>query len=159
PAVDGALELVDGKLYYMPPSADRQQDTSADVVTALGIWRRAHRDFVIAGNEAGMILGGETRGADAAIWRSADLEGYAGEYRRVAPVLAVEVQGELEDEPMLREKARWYLARGVEVVWLLFPSERRVLVLEPGGERSATVGERLPSHPSLPALAPLVAEL
>src|SRR5258708_30678147 len=68
PLVEGEIEFVGGKLYYMPPSADIQQDTSADVVTTLGVWRKTHREFVVAGNEAGMLLGGEARGADAAIW-------------------------------------------------------------------------------------------
>ena len=159
PLIDGQLEFVEGKLLYMPPSADRQQDTSVDVVTALGTWRKAHREFVVAGNEAGMILGGETRGADAAVWRRDALGGYEGRYRRVPPILAVEVQGELEDAPMLEAKARWYLAHGVEVVWLLFPAERRIVVVDGAGKQELGTGERLPVRPSLPDLAPLVAEL
>lgn len=159
PLVEGQLELLGGKLYYMPPSADRQQDTSADVVTVLGTWRKAHREFVVAGNEAGMILGQEARGADAAVWRRADLGPHEGKYRRVAPVLAVEVQGELEDEQALRAKAAWYLAHGVAIVWLVLPSDRRVVVIRPDGERSLSTGERLPADPALPGLEPEVAEL
>src|SRR5439155_7582318 len=97
---------------------------------------RTHRDFVVASNEAGMILGGETRGADVAVWRRSEVGDYVGRYRRVPPVLAVEVQGEMEDEEMLRAKARWYLAHGVVVVWLLFPAERRVLVVDAEGEQA-----------------------
>jgi Uma2 family endonuclease len=159
PMVDGELEFVEGKLLYMPPSADRQQDTSVDVVTVLGTWRKSHREFIVAGNEAGMILGGETRAADAAVWRRDAVGQYEGKYRRVPPALAVEVQGELEDEPMLRTKARWYLSHGVRVVWLLFPAEREMLVIHGAGERRLRAGERVPSHPDLPELAPDVSEL
>jgi Uma2 family endonuclease len=141
------------------PSADRQQDTTVDVITVLGNWRHARREFVVAGNEAGMTLGGETRGADAAVWRRDGITTYAGKYRRVPPILAVEVQGELETEQMLTEKARWYLSRGVEVVWLLLPAERRVLVIDEGSAVQLGLGERVPARPSLPGLAPLVAEL
>jgi Uma2 family endonuclease len=159
PLVEGQLEFVEGKLLYMPPSADRQQDTTVDVITVLGNWRHARREFVVAGNEAGMTLGGETRGADAAVWRRDGITTYAGKYRRVPPILAVEVQGELETEQMLTEKARWYLSRGVEVVWLLLPAERRVLVIDEGSAVQLGLGERVPARPSLPGLAPLVAEL
>jgi Uma2 family endonuclease len=159
PLVDGQLEFVEGKLVYMPPSADRQQDTSVDVVTVLGTWRRSHREFIVAGNEAGMILGGETRAADVAIWRRDAVGEYQGKYRRVAPVLAVEVQGEIEDEPMLRARARWYLARGVRVVWVVLPAERRVLVIDAAGERALQAGDHVPEHPELPGLSPAVSEL
>jgi Uma2 family endonuclease len=159
PLVDGELEFVEGKLLYMPPSADRQQDTSADVVTVLGVWRKAHRDFVVAGNEAGMILGGEARGADAAVWRKKDTGHREGKFRRVAPVLAVEVKGELEEEAALRTKAGWYLAHGVDVVWLLFPASRTVVVITPSGETTRRAGERLPPQASLPGLEPAVDEI
>lgn len=159
PRVEGEIEYVGGKLLYMPPTADRQQDTSADVVTALGVWRRAHPEFAVGGNEAGMLLAGETRGADAAVWRKSDLGRHEGKYRRVAPLLAVEVQGELEDEQSLREKARWYSDRGVRVVWLVFPLSRTVAVLTPEGERDFRAGDVLPEHPDLPALVPSVGEL
>jgi hypothetical protein len=81
PATEGQLELVGGRLYYLPPSADRQQDTTADVVTVLGLWRREHGEFAVGGNEAGMMLGGEARGADAAVWRKAALGPHRGRYR------------------------------------------------------------------------------
>ncbi|MBX3190585.1 MAG: Uma2 family endonuclease [Labilithrix sp.] len=159
PLIDGQLEFVGGKLLYLPPSADRQQDTTVDVITTLGTWRKTHRDFVVAANEAGMVLGGETRAADAAVWRRDVLGGYEGKYRRVPPILSVEVQGELEDESMLRAKAGWYLAHGVEVVWLLFPAERRVLVIDAAGERALGAGDQIPARASLPDLTPRVEEL
>jgi len=159
PAVQGTLEFYDGKLFYMPPSADRQQDTSADVVGTLFVWRKTHRQFVVAGNEAGMLLGGESRGADAAVWRRADLGPHRGKLRPVPPLLAVEIKGELESEQTLRDKARWYLAHGVEVVWLLFPEERRAVVLTTGSVQNVVAGERMPQHPKLPDLEPRLDEL
>lgn len=159
PRTEGQLEFVEGKLYYMPPSADRQQDTSIDVATVLGNWRRSHREFVVGGNEAGMILGGESRGADAAVWRRSELGPHEGKYRRVPPVLAIEVQGEVESEGALRKKAAWYVSRGVEVVWLLFPTEGRILVVTAAEDRVLGAGDELPAHPSLPGLTPKVDEL
>lgn len=160
PRLPGRLEYVEGRLLYMPPCGDLQQDTVADVTITLGSWVRAHLEFVLGTNEAGMRLGGSTRGADAAVWRRRDLGSYSGGLRRVPPVLAVEVAGdESEPESLVREKARWYLAAGVQVVWLLLPATREVIVLTPDGEQRCRIGQRLAPSPLLPDLAPSVDEL
>jgi Uma2 family endonuclease len=91
PVLAGRLEYVEGRLLFAPPCGDTQQDTVTDVVVTLGTWVRAHPEFVLGTNEAGMHLGGATRAADAAIWRVADLGAYHGGIRRVPPVLTVEV--------------------------------------------------------------------
>src|SRR5512138_108855 len=98
PRVEGRLEYVGGRLLYMPPCGDVQQAVTIDVALALRLWSKSHPDYTVGGNDAGMILGGDTRGADAAIWRLADVLPYTGGYRRVPPLLAVEVAGRDEDE-------------------------------------------------------------
>jgi len=159
PRVEGRLEWVEGRLLYMPPCADRQQDTVADVVLTLGNWVRSHPEFVVGTNEAGMFLGEDGRGADAAIWRRADVGPYQGGFRRVPPLLAVEVAGRYERERQLREKARWYLEAGVPVVWIVLPKKREVLIVTAAGDTRHRRGERLPGDPRLPGLAPMVDEL
>jgi Uma2 family endonuclease len=159
PRVEGRLEWVEGRLLYMPPCGDGQQDTVADLVAALVGWVRGRPGFVVGTNEAGLRLGDDSRGADAAVWRRGDLAAYTGGFRRVPPVLAAEVGGRDEGEAQLREKARWYLDAGVEVVWLLLPESREIVVLTGAHERRHRTGEVLPSHASLPGLAPAVDEL
>jgi len=159
PVVDGRLEWVGGRLLWMPPCADVQQDTVTDVVVTIGLWGREHPEFAIGTNEAGMRLGEDSRGADAAVWRRAELGGYRGKFRHLPPVLAVEVSGQDETEPVLREKAHWYLAAGVQVVWLVLADEREVVVITPGDERRFGAADRIPEHPALPGLAPNVADL
>lgn len=160
PRLAGRLEYVDGKLLYMPPCGDTQQDTVTDVVITLGGWIRSHVGFVLGTNEAGMHLGGQTRAADAAIWRTADIGSYRGGVRRVPPVLAVEVAGADGDaEPSLREKAAWYLAHGVAVVWIVLPETRELLVITETGDARLGSREVVPAHPALPHLAPIVGEL
>jgi Uma2 family endonuclease len=156
PHAEGRLEYVGGRLLYTPPCGDFQQDTASDVTFVLRSWRQSHREFVVGSNEAGMLLGGEIRAADAAIWRAEHAEPRVGKLRRSPPVLAVEVAGEDEGEGELREKARWYLEHGVEVVWLVFPHVREVLVLRAGGEVRHASDEALSEHPALPGLAPEV---
>ncbi|HZA50715.1 MAG TPA: Uma2 family endonuclease, partial [Myxococcaceae bacterium] len=147
PRVDGRLEFVGGRLLYMPPCGDVQQDVAMSVAHVLMRWSQEHPEFVLGGNEAGMILGGETRGADAAAWRKADVGVHTGGFRRVAPVLAVEIAGLDEGEPELRAKARWYLGHGVACVWLVLPETREVIVFGEAGESRCATGSRLPSHP------------
>ena len=59
-----------GKLT-VDPLEEGTYTTTESVVRLLGNWSVAHSQFVVAGNEAGMLLDGEVRGADAAVWRRA----------------------------------------------------------------------------------------
>jgi Uma2 family endonuclease len=157
PRVPGRLEFYEGRLHYMPPCGEAQAAVAANVVYLLVDWARAHAGFEVGGNEAGMLLGGAVRGADAAVWRSGGKKRSSG-FRRKPPVLAVEVGGEDEDEAVLTEKARWYLEHGVETVWLVFPEQREVVVVTNRGRKRQSSG-RLPAPASLPELSPALAEI
>ncbi|MDX2010764.1 MAG: Uma2 family endonuclease [Myxococcaceae bacterium] len=158
PSVDGRLEFVEGKLLYLPPCADEQSEVVSGVVYELVSWVRQHPEFVVATNEAGMLLKGAVRAADAAVWRK-DSTHVHGTLRRVPPILAVEVAGEEDTVASLRHKARWYVTHGVEVVWLVFPTERFVKVVSRSSTRTFHPGDALPAARSLPGLAPRVRDL
>src|SRR5437867_13222414 len=106
-----------------------------------------------------MFLGEDGRGADAAIWRRADVGPYEGGFRRVPPVLAVEVTGRYERARQLRAKARWYLDAAVPAVWIVLPQKREVLVVPAAGERRHRCRERPPRNPRPPQHAPVVHQL
>ncbi len=159
PAIDGRIEFVGGRLLYMPPCADIQQDVAADVAFVLRSWSEKHSGFVVGGNEAGMKLGGDVRAADAAVWRAPDVSPRTGRVRVVPPVLAVEVSGQDEEERVLRDKARWYLEHGVAVVWIVLPETREVVILRASGETRLVHANRVPPDAALPGLEPLVSEL
>ncbi len=159
PALDGRLELVEGRIHYMPPCGEEQQDVATDVTGILRDWVRGHASFVVGSNEAGMLLEGEVRAADAAVWKRADV-GVTSGLRRMPPILAVEIAGDDEDEETLRDKARWYFGHGTAVVWIVLPRERSVVVLwREGRDERCEAGGSLPVHPALPDLAPPVQEL
>lgn len=158
PVLEGRLEVVKGKLLYMPPSADVQQDVCSAVTSVLFSWVKDHPDFVVGSNEAGMILGDEARAADAAVWRRADVEPRTGRFRRRPPILAVEVAGSEQGERELRDKARWYLDAGVEVVWLVLPDTREVVVITKSGDDRRKHGEVVPAIPTLDGLSAAVAD-
>jgi Uma2 family endonuclease len=106
-----------------------------------------------------MRLGDDVRGADVAVWRRVDVGPNTGGFRRVAPLLAVEVAGTDDTVEMLSDKTRWYLDHGVKVVWVLVPEERRVIVTTADGERSFGLGDVIPEHEALPGLTPAVLDL
>jgi len=104
-------------------------------------------------------LGEDVRAADAAVWPRADVDaGHAG-LLSVAPLLAAEVASREEPATHLHDKARWYLEAGVAAVWCLFPEEREVLVSTSAATARHHAGDRVPPHPRLPGLTPLVDEL
>ncbi len=156
PRIPGRLEWVGGRLLLMPLCGDVQQSVASDVTFVLMTWARARTEFVVGSNEAGMILEGDARGAEAAVWRVDSLGALTGGFRWVAPILAVEVTGRDEAEAELREKAAWYLARGVSVVWIVLTDSAEVVCLMPDGDLRLRSGERLPAHPALPGLEPMV---
>lgn len=156
PEAEGRLEWVEGRLLYMPPCADIQQDVVVDVVHLLRTWSEGHRDFVVGGNEAGMKLGADIRAADAAVWSRASVGPSVGRLRHAPPVLAVEVAGQDEDEVVLREKAAWYQRHGVALVWLVLPESREVIVLGAKTESRHRLGQRLSAVSELPGLMPEV---
>ena len=156
PRIPGRLEYVGGKLLYMPPCADVQQQVTVSVVGVLDRWLDDHAGFVVGGNEAGMLFGRDVRGAEAAVWPRAVLGPRTGGYVRVPPLLAVEVAGREENEAALRAKAEWYLAHGVHVVWIVLPAVREVVVVTSTGERRYGSRDTIDAHPELPGLAPSV---
>jgi Uma2 family endonuclease len=149
PRLEGRLEFVGGEILFMPPCADFQQAVSSETIRLLGNWSVEHPEYLVAGNEAGMILGGEVRAADVAVWKRSVAGPHRGVFRRVAPVLVVELAGEDEEEAALRAKARWYLSHGVEVVWLAFPRERLVISVTDAGSKRVKGARSLPAG-SLP---------
>lgn len=156
PEAEGRLEWVEGRLLYMPPYADIQQDVAVDLVHVLRSWSETKAGFVVGGNEAGMRLGKDIRAADAAVWLRAAVGPSKGRLRDAPPLLAAEVAGQDEDEGSLRDKAAWYLRHGVGIVWLIFPDSREVMVLSSASEARYRVTEQIAEDERLPGLAPLV---
>ncbi|MBV9947642.1 MAG: Uma2 family endonuclease [Myxococcales bacterium] len=156
PQVTGRIEYVGGRLLYMPPCADFQQDVAMDLAFLLRSWSETRPEFIVGGNEAGMKVGGDIRAADAAVWRASEAGQRTGHVRSVPPVLAAEIAGQDEEERVLRDKARWYLEHGVRVVWLVLPDTREVVVITALGDARFRQSERLAPQDDLPGLQPEV---
>ncbi len=143
----------------MPPCGRSQAGTTSDLIYVLSAWGREHPEFFIGTNDAGMLLGDDVRGADGAIWLRARLGRIEPTVARVPPILAAEVAGRDENEAALLDKAGWYRTAGVDVVWILLPMERTLVVVDDAGARRFRIGDVVPAHPQLPGLTPPVADL
>ena len=135
PRIVGRLEYVQGRLLHLPPCGLSQSLVNASTAAILGNWQTDHPEFFAGANEVGIVLGGDARGAEAAVWRRDSLGALSEKLIGVPPILAAEVAGLDEDEPKLREKVAWYLGHGVKHVWLVLPDTREVVVLDANGER------------------------
>jgi Uma2 family endonuclease len=140
----------------MPPCGEEQSSVAAAISWILIDWARRTPGFDVGGNEAGVILDGEVRGLDGGVWARTSRKRTNG-FRRTAPLLAVEVQGEDETAESLRRKAQWYLAHGVVTVWLVFPETSAVVVVTADGEKRCR--DRLPEPRGLAGLSPAVADV
>jgi Uma2 family endonuclease len=159
PDLDGSLEYVDGRLLYMPPGGERQGVTLTDVGFVLASWQRQQPELEVCTGDIGIRLGADIRGADAAVWRTADLGPVTAGALTLPPILAVEVCGRFQAEADLREKAKWYLEHGVRIVWIVLPREREVVVLEGDRETRYRRGDTIAEVAELPGLRARVDDL
>lgn len=159
PEVDGSLEYVDGRLLYMPPAGERQGVTQTDVGFVLASWQRDHPGFEVCMGDIGIKLARDIRGADAAVWRRADLGPMTGGVITRPPILAVEICGRFQTEAVQRAKSSWYLRHGVRLVWIVLPKEREVVVLEGDRETRYRRGDTIAETAELPGLRAQVNEL
>ena len=105
-----------------------------------------------------MILGGDARAADAAVWRRADVEPRSGGFRRIPPLLAVEVSGRDEGELELHAESRLVSRARCANRWLVLPaSQQAVIVTNEGSSRRS--GDAVLSADALPGLAIAVSAL
>lgn len=75
------------------------------------------------------------------------------------PDLAVEVQSPSQSDWYMAQKARYYLAHGVAMVWLVYPDKRIVEVLMPSDRQLLTAADTLGGGALLPDFALPVQEL
>jgi Uma2 family endonuclease len=69
------------------------------------------------------------------------------------PDLAVEIKSPDDTYKQMREKARFYLAHGTRMVWLVFPEKKLVEVYTPDEEQILTEGDSLTGGEVLPGFS------
>lgn len=149
PADGWRYELLEGRVLRMPPPGTDHGNLEARLSRRLGNYVEKHRLGETYAGECGWDLTrpGEpvdtVLGADIAFVRAERLplppprRGTA--YRPLAPDLVVEIASPSQYQPEMGEKAQVWLARGVRLVWVVWPDRRALDVWTPGAAAPATL--------------------
>lgn len=165
-------ELVEGRLVRVPGSGWQATTIAANMLTVLNMFVRAHKLGQVSGadGELNLTQPGERQETalvpDVAFVRADRVPARdSDDYKkapRLAPDVVVEVASPNQFRPEMAAKARLYLARGVRLVWVVWPADRQVDVWHPGSdEPTATLGvnDQLDGLDILPGFTHPVADL
>jgi Uma2 family endonuclease len=134
-------ELVQGRLVRMAPTSWGHGRATNRLRRALDRFVEEHGLGEVVPAETGfnLTLPGEPEdtvlGADIAFVRSDRLPAPDTDtFAALAPDLVVETASRGQHRPAMRAKARLWLARGVRMVWVVWPRRRAIEVWLPGDE-------------------------
>jgi Uma2 family endonuclease len=130
-------ELVHGRIVQVPPTGFSHGTVTSRIAALL-------RAFVDSQGVGGEVLGAETgfwldphtlRGADCAYISQAKIASVSEPDKFVpfAPDLAVEVVSPGDTAQAIRDKVDQYRAAGTRLIWVIYPSLRKVDVYLPDG--------------------------
>ncbi len=141
-------EIVEGRLVRMPGSASQAARIAMRLVYFLMSFTFPRKLGDVTGPDGTYDLtqpGDATETAlipDAAFVQAgrlpAILSAAAKQYPKIAPDLAAEVVSPSQGRAEMDDKARLYLARGVRLVWIIWPDTQTVDVWHPGADMPMT---------------------
>lgn len=128
-------ELVNGRVVPTMPTGDEHGDVEAELLTRLRVYGKETGRGRAVGGEVGIYIcrnPDTVRAADVVfISKERDLRPRAKGYFETAPELVVEVLSPDDRMSRVKEKLRDYFSAGVQVVWVVDPTLRRVLIHRP----------------------------
>lgn len=160
----GPCELVRGEVIPLSPGGIRHSHITFNVAFLLGVWSRKTKLGMVVTGEAGLIVETDpdtVRGADVAyisynrLPRGQVPEGFGS----VPPELVVEIVGKGQSWRDMVEKAGEYLKMGVDRVWVIDPSTKRLHVFTPdGGPATLAENDAVTDEAVLPGFSCKVAD-
>lgn len=136
---DATLEYTpDGTLIIMPPTDPETSARVTRITTQLERWAVEKGHGIVVGPDGGFRLpGGSRRSPDASWfdkkrWQRAKIPGTR--FPTFAPDFVIEVRSPDDRMPALREKMQEYIASGVQLAWLIDPTDRTVAIYRGGPE-------------------------
>lgn len=157
------FELIDGDVVEMPPTGIEHGAVTRRVGARLGDFVDARQLGEVVGGEVGFRLDDTTlRAADCAFISREKMARLTNpeKYAPFAPDLAVEVVSPNDAAQDIQAKVEQYLAAGTALVWIIYPSLRRVIVHTPDGHSTSyNESDTLDGGSVLPGLALPVASL
>ena len=129
------LELDRGELISMPPAGGDHGEVGIQIAALVTIHVRAHKLGRTYNSDTGFRLSPDTvRAPDFAFIRSDRApKGRTPGFVPMAPDLAVEVFSPSDSPAQLMRKIKQYLAAGTHTVWVVYPEQKQIHVLEASG--------------------------
>lgn len=139
----GPAELIDGRIIPMSPTQNLHAFIVFEIGRRLGNFNAEYRLGWVIGAESGIYTSRQpdtVRAMDVAFVSRRRLPVLERGFLRVAPELVVEVVSPTDRWGDLQAKLAEYFAIGVDVVWVVEPEQRSVLVYR-GGLAPEALGE------------------
>jgi Uma2 family endonuclease len=136
---DSRLEYTcDGTLIIMPPTDPETGKQTALLARRLGVWAEKHGLGSVVGPDAGFRFKDRSRRSPDAAWfnkeRWQKARASGQRYPVFAPEFVIELRSPEDKIRLLQEKMEEYIDNGVQLAWLIDPSERTVTIYRPGRE-------------------------
>ncbi len=156
-------ELIRGEVVEVAPTGLSHGAVTSRAAALLRAFVDSQGSGEVVGAETGFWLGPHTlRGADCAYVSAEKMQSVQepDKYAPFAPDLAVEVVSPTDNAADIRDKVDLYRAAGTRLVWVVYPSLRKVDVYLPGGtSHQAGEGDVLDGGDVLPGLQITVTDL
>ncbi|HLY28435.1 MAG TPA: Uma2 family endonuclease [Aggregatilineales bacterium] len=154
-------ELVEGMVVKVAPAIDLHGIVAGNAFGFLWVFNREHHLGTVYAAETGFQLGPNTmRAPDVGFVRKERLNQIYNKFVPLAPDLAVEVVSPGDTASEVQKKVDIYLAAGTELVWVMYPDLKEVIVHRTGGESKRVLSDGvLDGGEMLPGLKIPVAEL
>lgn len=137
---------------------------TANIGTLLKLYTREHAGWSVASGKPGMRLGNDrdtVDGPDIGLVRSQRAPSGNGRdgWLEGAPDLVVEIAGDSQPTSALMRKAAEYFSSGAQLVWIVEPEAKNVIVLTPPDHvRVLSSNELIDGGTLLPGFRAMVAE-
>ncbi len=166
-------EIVEGRLVRMPGAGIKASWIATNLIIVLGAFVKRLALGVVTGADGTFDLtqpGDTTDTAlipDVAFVKAGRLPAMntpaASKYGKLAPDLAVEVASPSQFHPEMNAKAALYIARGVRLVWVIWPDTQEVDVWRPTSpatpETTLSANDALDGFDVVPGFSMPVADL
>jgi Uma2 family endonuclease len=163
--LDGAYELVEGKVIALSPGNIEHCLITANIVAVLHDYGRRTGHGHVADNDVAVLTRRDpdtVRGADVAFYSASRLPRSEVDVGlpTVVPDLAVEVFSPSNRRSEIMTKVNEYLDAGVLMVWVVHPTRRQVAIYRPDDLFPTILGDSdvLDQLPELPGFRCPVAE-
>jgi Uma2 family endonuclease len=132
---DRWFELVRGEVIELPPPKRLHGSVCGNVGGWLYVYKRDVGWGDVTVNDAGLVLEHDpdtVRGPDVAFYGETQTEEEVGGYSHTPPLLAVKVLSPDDKANQVARKIADFLANGVQLVWVVDPQDRTVVVHRQG---------------------------